>query len=141
MDLYRETKDKTTAALLAIFLGSLGIHKFYLRRWVLGLVYLAFCWTFIPAIVGLVEGILLLVMSKRNFDLDYNPLSVAEFQQLAIAQAGFAQRPAANVGYPSHAKPALSRIEALQALQELRASGALSEAEFETEKNRVLASG
>jgi TM2 domain-containing membrane protein YozV len=132
-------KDQTTAGLLALLLGGLGIHKFYLRNWMLGLVYLIFCWTFIPAVIGFVEGILLLKMSKKDFDLDYNPLSVAEFQQLAMAQAATVYQPVASPAQ-SYAKPTMDRIERLQALQALRASGALSEAEFEAEKKRLLAS-
>ncbi len=132
-------KDKTTAALLAILLGGLGIHKFYLGRTLLGVVYLVFCWTFIPAVIGLIEGIILLSMSKKNFDLDYNPLSVAELRQLAMAQAASAPQHLPNSGY-SFTNPAMGRIEKLQALQALRASGALSDVEFETEKKRLLAS-
>lgn len=61
-------KSKLAAALFAIFLGGLGIHKFYLGRVVWGIVYLLFCWTFIPAIIGFIEGILLLVMSETEFN-------------------------------------------------------------------------
>ena len=48
-------KDGTTAVLLALFLGGLGAHKFYLGQAGLGVLYLLFCWTFIPAIVALFE--------------------------------------------------------------------------------------
>ncbi len=136
-------KDKTTAALLAILLGGLGIHKFYLGKGALGLLYLVFCWTFIPAIIGLIEGILLLLMSKQDFDLDYNPLSLVQIQQMA-ARATNPQVPS----YPQYittvaqlqAKPTMGRVETLQALQALRASGVLTEAEFEREKAMLLAS-
>lgn len=33
----------------------------------MGIVYVLFCWTAIPAIVGFIEGILLLVMSDEDF--------------------------------------------------------------------------
>jgi TM2 domain-containing membrane protein YozV len=48
-------KDGTTAVLLALFLGGLGAHKFYLGQIGLGVLYLVFCWTFIPAIISLIE--------------------------------------------------------------------------------------
>lgn len=64
-------KSKLAAALFAFFLGGLGIHKFYLGRIGWGIVYLLFCWTFIPAIVALIEGILLLVMSDDEFNRKY----------------------------------------------------------------------
>jgi len=60
-------KDKLVAALLAIILGSLGIHKFYMGKTVSGVIYLLFCWTFIPAIIGLIEGIDYLVISDEEF--------------------------------------------------------------------------
>jgi len=49
-------KSPTTAVLLALFLGGLGAHKFYLGQTGLGVLYLVFCWTYIPAILGLVEA-------------------------------------------------------------------------------------
>ena len=65
-------RNKTTAALLAIFLGDLGIHKFYLGRNGEGVLYLLFCWTFIPAIIGFLEGIVLLSMDEKVFNERYN---------------------------------------------------------------------
>lgn len=65
-------KSKTTAGLLALFFGGIGIHKFYLGKWVWGIVYILFCWTFIPAIVALVEAILLFAKSEHDFNLKYN---------------------------------------------------------------------
>ena len=55
-------KDSTIAALLTVFLGGLGAHKFYLGKPGVGILYLAFCWTFIPVIVSLVE---ISLMRKR----------------------------------------------------------------------------
>lgn len=66
-------KDKLAAALLAIFLGGLGIHKFYLGMKWWGLFYLLFCWTGIPAIVGFIEGIIYLFQSEEKFNQKYNP--------------------------------------------------------------------
>lgn len=64
-------KSKLAAALFALLLGGIGIHKFYLGSVGWGIVYLLFCWTFIPAIIGLIEGILLLVMSESDFNRKY----------------------------------------------------------------------
>jgi len=63
--------NKTTAALLALFLGGLGLHKFYLGRTGMGLIYLIFCWTLVPALISLVEGIQFLSMSESEFALKY----------------------------------------------------------------------
>ena len=48
----RDVPNRVTAALFAIFLGGLGIHKFYLGKVGQGIIYILFCWTFIPAIIG-----------------------------------------------------------------------------------------
>lgn len=61
-------KSKLAAALFALFLGGIGIHKFYLGQVGWGIVYLLFCWTFIPAVVAFVEAILLFVMSDEKFN-------------------------------------------------------------------------
>lgn len=63
-------KSKTTAGLLAIFLGGLGIHKFYLGKAGMGILYLLFCWTGIPEIVGFIEGIVYLASNDVNFQLN-----------------------------------------------------------------------
>lgn len=63
-------KNKLATALLAIFLGGIGAHKFYLggkRRTELGLIYLLLFWTGVPALVGLIEGILFLIMPEKKF--------------------------------------------------------------------------
>ena len=64
-------KSKLAAALLALFLGGIGIHTFYLGSVGGGIAYLLLCWTFIPAIIGFIEGILLLVMSENDFNKKY----------------------------------------------------------------------
>ncbi|MTD28900.1 TM2 domain-containing protein [Erwinia sorbitola] len=64
-------KNKIAAALLALFLGSFGLHKFYLNRIGQGILYLVFCWTFIPALVALVEAIIYLCTSDEEFARRY----------------------------------------------------------------------
>ena len=66
-------KDKTVAALLAIFLGWAGIHKFYLGETLAGILYLTFFWTGIPALIGFFDCIGLLVMTEAAFNAKYNP--------------------------------------------------------------------
>lgn len=62
-------KSKVVAGLLGIFLGGLGIHKFYLGNGGAGIVYLLFCWTYIPALIGFCEGIGYLCSNDMNFCL------------------------------------------------------------------------
>ena len=73
-------KSKIAAGLLAIFLGWLGIHKFYLGYTGPGVVLLL-CGTiglfvfFIPpiiaSIIGLIEGIIYLTKPDDEFDQEY----------------------------------------------------------------------
>ena len=52
----RARKDEVIGVLLAVFLGGLGIHHFYLRRDGLGLLYLVFSWTGIPMVIAWIEA-------------------------------------------------------------------------------------
>lgn len=65
-------KSRTTAALLAFFLGGIGAHRFYYGHVGLGFLYLIFCWTFIPGIVAFIEFIMLLMMSDDEFNAKFN---------------------------------------------------------------------
>jgi TM2 domain-containing membrane protein YozV len=63
----RYTKNKTTAGILGILLGGIGAHKFYLGRPGMGILYLLFCWTYVPTIIGFIEGILYLAANPEDF--------------------------------------------------------------------------
>ena len=65
-------RSRTTAALLALFAGGLGVHKFYHGSWGWGLVYLFTCITLIPAIMSFVEAIVLLTMDDSQYHGKYN---------------------------------------------------------------------
>ena len=64
-------KNKIVAALFAFFLGPIGIHKFYLGKTAQGIIYLLFFWTFIPAVVGFIEGILYLTKSDEAWAAEW----------------------------------------------------------------------
>ena len=64
--LYAE-KSRTTAALYALLLGALGAHQFYLGNTIKGIIYLLLCWTYIPGIIGFIEGIMILTQSDEEF--------------------------------------------------------------------------
>ena len=64
-------KNKIVAAILALILGGLGIHKFYLGQNGKGVLYLIFCWTYIPAILAFIEGIMILCSNDENFQIKY----------------------------------------------------------------------
>lgn len=62
------SNDQVIAGVLAILLGGFGAHKFYQGRIGLGLLYLCFFWTAIPALLGLIEGIMMLVADEREYE-------------------------------------------------------------------------
>ena len=63
----RQKKTVSTGVLLALFLGGFGIHKFWLSEILPGLLYLLFCWTFIPSIIALIECFFM-----KNTIINYN---------------------------------------------------------------------
>lgn len=65
------SKSRVAAGLLGIFLGGIGAHKFYLGDIGLGILYLIFAWTAIPALIGLIEGIIYLTMTDEAFAAKY----------------------------------------------------------------------
>src|ERR1039458_3909003 len=64
----RARKDPTTGILLALCLGGMGAHRFYLKQTGLGILYLCFFWTFILAIVAFIE---LFLMKSRVQEYNY----------------------------------------------------------------------
>ena len=65
-------KNKTTAGLLALFLGGIGIHKFYLGKPLAVFIYLLFCWTYIPSLIALIEALNFFLMKETAFNKKYN---------------------------------------------------------------------
>lgn len=68
---YSSSRNKVVAAILAFFLGGIGVHKFYLGQGGMGVLYLLFCWTFIPAFIAFIEAIILITMSDESFNRKY----------------------------------------------------------------------
>lgn len=60
-------KSRVTAGLFALLLGGIGVHKFYLNKVGLGVLYVLFCWTFVPAVIALIEGIIYLTQDDATF--------------------------------------------------------------------------
>lgn len=60
-------RSKLVAILLALFVGGFGVQHFYMGRTGRGLLYLIFCWTFIPAIISLAEVVWYIPMSDERF--------------------------------------------------------------------------
>lgn len=65
---YTDCPDKTIAGVLNILLGGIGIGHFYTGQTLRGILDACFCWTGIPAVIGLVEGIIWLCDSDGNWE-------------------------------------------------------------------------
>jgi TM2 domain-containing membrane protein YozV len=71
------SSKKLVAGILAILLGWLGVHKFYLGMTTPGIIMLlisvlsCFTLSFIPMIIGIIEGILYLTKSDADFERTY----------------------------------------------------------------------
>ncbi|MFN9175585.1 MAG: TM2 domain-containing protein [Synechocystis sp.] len=87
-------KNRFVALVFALFLGSFGLHKFYLGHVLAGIMYLIFSWTGIPTILSFIDVIILATMDERKFNVIYNhqslppaPLERAERLDVAIIKA------------------------------------------------------
>lgn len=65
-------KNRMVAALLALFTGCFGLHKFYLGENCAGVFYLLLSWTFLPSIISFFEFLGLVFMSDHVFNAKYN---------------------------------------------------------------------
>ncbi len=128
-------KDKNVAALLALFFGGIGAHKFYLGQPGWGIIYLLFFWTFIPSIAAVIEFILLAVMDQEAFDRRFNGS-----RELGPRVVPVAMLPPAGMAAPgpsNHASVA-DVAEQIRKLHELRVAGLLTDDEFERQKSKLL---
>ena len=64
-------KSKVGAAILALLLGGIGAQRFYLNTPGVGILCILFAWTGIPALVGFIEGLIILVENDRDFEERY----------------------------------------------------------------------
>jgi hypothetical protein len=82
-------RDEVVGILLALFLGSFGLHHFYLRRTGLGILYLCFFWTGIPGFLGFIECFFMPGRVR-----EFNAIQAAGIAAaLGIAMPGWGQPP------------------------------------------------
>jgi TM2 domain-containing membrane protein YozV len=157
-------KDKNTAAILALFMGGIGVHKFYLGRIGAGIIYLLFSLTFIPAVLGLIDFFVLALMDQDEFNRRYNGANALPGVVVNMLPPGYppggypypppypgAPYPPGNyppsgypTGYPGPTAPppvprSTEELAAqLERLNELRIAGLLTDEEFAQQKARLL---
>lgn len=112
-------KNKIVAALLAIFFGGLGIHKFYLGKIGMGILYIVFCWTCIPSIIAFIEFFQYLLWSEEKFDAKYN-------------------QGCSSYDYDFESTNRMNTADEIEKLYELKEKGAITEDEFQERKKKLL---
>lgn len=69
-------KNWKLAIILAIVVGGLGIHRYYLHeRLFPGLFYTLLFWTGVSSVISLIEGIWWLLMGEEEFHRRYHTVS------------------------------------------------------------------
>lgn len=123
-------RSKTTAVILAFFLGGFGIHRFYLGQTGLGIVYLLFSWTLIPCFIAFIDFIGFLCMSDEQFNRKYNsPLTTPNNNNVNTV--------AINMAGPIGNSTTTSSDE-ITKLYELKEKGIITQEEFELKKKTIL---
>jgi TM2 domain-containing membrane protein YozV len=86
-------RDEIVGILLALFLGTFGVHHFYLRRTGLGILYCFFFWTGIPSLLGFIECFFMPARVR-----EFNAIQAAGIAAaLGIAVPGWGAPPPVNV--------------------------------------------
>src|SRR5262249_49237648 len=145
-----DMKDKTTAAILALLFGSIGIHKFYLGRPAAGVMYLLFCWTLVPTLLAFVDCLVLALMERDDFNERYNSalraprtyMIVNSVDRAQIGPTGYLHPVSGPLPTLPLMPPRLDPDELgryLDKLNELRIAGLLTDSEFDEQKGRLLA--
>ena len=112
-------KNKTVAVLLTFFLGGFGIHKFYLGNNFAGVLYLVFCWTFIPSLLSIFDFIGLLLMSEQSFNGRYN-LIYSNYQSQSLLES------------------TRDKVASLTELKKLHDHGIITAEEYEEKRKKFL---
>ncbi len=95
-------RDEVVGILLALFLGSFGLHHFYLRRTGLGILYCCFFWTGIPGLLGFLECFFMPGRVR-----EFNAIQAAAIAaSLGIAVPGWGQPVNVTMNVPGNMPPA-----------------------------------
>ena len=74
-------KNRCIAIVLALFLGGLGIHRFYIGQVGWGFVLLLFSFTYIPVLLGIIDAIRYAYIGEAEFQRRYSKTPQPHTQQ------------------------------------------------------------
>lgn len=133
-------KNKLTSGLFALFLGGIGVHKFYLGQTTAGVLYLLFSWTGVPAILALIDAIILLTMSDEDFNEKYNQQAQTANQQPKYQQQDQPKyEPVQPAAAPqAESKDVQSVAEILINYKKLLDDNVITQEEFDMVKHKIL---
>ena len=112
-------RDEVVGILLALFLGSFGLHHFYLRRTGLGILYCCFFWTGIPGLIGFFECFFMPGRVR-----EYNAMQAAGIAaSLGIPVPGWGAPVNVTVNMPPAVAPQAGHADGLPALPADQSAG------------------
>jgi TM2 domain-containing membrane protein YozV len=126
--LINQPRSRKIAVLLALA-GTLttpipivGIHKFYLRQYVWGVLYLLLAATPIPHVACAIEAVWYLAQDKEEWETRFNDLAASPRQPKT----------------PANTQNVTVVASSLRQLDQLRQEGLISEYEFEQKRREFL---
>ena len=84
----RGNVSKAALLLLTFFFGGIGVHKFYIRKNLQGVLFLLFCWTGIPSLIALIEFFIYAFTSSEKLQEKYTGSGSAAVIAI-VAAVGF----------------------------------------------------
>ncbi|QIZ76144.1 TM2 domain-containing protein [Ferrimonas lipolytica] len=68
VDPHVRVRSQYLAQRYSMILGTFGVHKFYLGEPLRGSLYLAFSWTLVPTVLGIIDSIKMAKMDSEQFE-------------------------------------------------------------------------